>query len=116
VLGPCEADVMAGWLRERGVASERLVLEREARSTAENARLVAPLLLGVARVTLVTERFHMLRSLWLLRRALGPEVRVEAAPAADALGALARVAVGCRELVSLMMATARGSSSRDSSR
>lgn len=59
-----EAEVMATLARAAGVAAERLVLERESRSTFENARACAPLLaaLGAREVLLVTCDFHLARA------------------------------------------------------
>jgi uncharacterized SAM-binding protein YcdF (DUF218 family) len=60
--------------------------------------------LGVARVTLVTERYHMRRSRRLLGRALlgrCPGVALEVSAAPDRLRGLGRVLRGLGELVKL---------------
>lgn len=91
--GNSEANCMAHWLRTRGLAGGRLVLEGRARTTVENARFVAGLLVATAPpcVALVTERYHMRRSAWLLRLALAREgleaVRVVAWAAPDGVSA-----------------------------
>lgn len=78
---------MRDWLVAEGLDVARVIVEAEARSTLENARHCADLVAagGFQRVTLVTERFHMLRARSLLVRALGMrglrvELRISAAP------------------------------------
>lgn len=103
---PAEAAVMRDWLVARGLAPERILCEAHARSTRENARFSAPLLAraGVARVTLVTDRFHLRRSRYLLRRALAAsgleDVRLaaSAAPAENGPGRelLLRISEVCK--------------------
>lgn len=58
------ADVMAGELEREGVPRSRMWLERESRTTYENAVNTARMLhaRGIHRVVLVTEAFHMLRA------------------------------------------------------
>jgi uncharacterized SAM-binding protein YcdF (DUF218 family) len=64
---PAEAVVAAAIARRLGVPEEALVLEIEARTTAENARRVAALGLG-RRVIVVTDDFHAARChLWFSR-------------------------------------------------
>ncbi|MGZ6124244.1 MAG: YdcF family protein [Myxococcales bacterium] len=84
---PAEAPAMRNWLVAEGLDPARIIVEPEARSTSENARHCAALIArrGFRRVTLVTERYHMLRARFLLVRALtgqGPriELRMSAAP------------------------------------
>jgi uncharacterized SAM-binding protein YcdF (DUF218 family) len=70
-----EADAIAEALSAAGIPD--VVVEREARSTAENARLTARLLrpLGARTVWLVTQPFHGRRAALLFRRAgLAPRV------------------------------------------
>jgi uncharacterized SAM-binding protein YcdF (DUF218 family) len=69
--GRTEADVMAEALLERGVPAAALRIEREARTTAENATRVAAMLRpeAVTRVWLVSQPFHLRRARWLFRRA-----------------------------------------------
>jgi uncharacterized SAM-binding protein YcdF (DUF218 family) len=64
-----EADVMAEALRERGV--DGVLVESASRTTADNARLTAELLvpLGARRVWLVTQPFHGRRAARLFRAA-----------------------------------------------
>lgn len=70
-----EADALAEGLRAAGVPE--VIVEREARTTAENARFTARLLapLGARSVWLVTQPFHGRRAALLFRRAgLSPRV------------------------------------------
>ena len=89
VRGDNEAVFMQRWLVEHGVAPSRVLLEPAARDTEENAALSAALVgtLDLERVTLVTDRFHMRRSRWLLAlalaRVMGARVAVVEAAAAD---------------------------------
>jgi uncharacterized SAM-binding protein YcdF (DUF218 family) len=71
-----EADAMADALRALGVPPHALRVEREARTTAENASLTAALLArdGVRTVWLVSQPFHLRRARRLFRHA-GLEVR-----------------------------------------
>jgi len=71
-VGPAEAPVMRDWLVRHGVEPARIISESRARVTSENALFVAPILreLGATEVSLVTDAFHMRRSLVLLRAAL----------------------------------------------
>lgn len=73
---PREADVMAARARELGVPEQALRVERESRSTAENARHSAELLTaeGRRRVWLVTQPFHTRRARTWFRR-VGLEAR-----------------------------------------
>ena len=73
-----EAEAMRSVLIELGVASEAIVLERDSRSTRENAAYTARLLseLGIERVLLVTSAFHMQRALASFRA-----VGIDAIPA-----------------------------------
>ncbi len=87
--GRPEADAMAEWLVERGLAPGRIVLESEARYTLDNAERVAPLLVDrdIQRIHLVTEAFHMPRSEALMRGALqarGVSVELQGWAAPDA--------------------------------
>ncbi len=66
---PAEGDAIAAALRAAGVPDAAIVVERAARSTAENARMTAPLLPPRARVWLVTQPFHARRAVYVFRRA-----------------------------------------------
>ncbi len=70
-----EADALADVLRGAGISN--VIVERESRNTAENARFTAALLhpLGVRTVWLVTQPFHAKRAAYLFARA-GLEPRV----------------------------------------
>jgi uncharacterized SAM-binding protein YcdF (DUF218 family) len=69
--GRTEGDAMAEALEDAGVPARALRVERAARTTADNARLVAALLAPdeVRAVWLVTQPFHLRRARWLFRRA-----------------------------------------------
>lgn len=69
--GRTEADAMAEAVVALGVPERALVVERAARTTAENAANVAALLRpqGATRVWVVTQPFHARRARWLFRRA-----------------------------------------------
>jgi glucosamine-6-phosphate isomerase/N-acetylglucosamine-6-phosphate deacetylase len=98
-----EAEAMKRWLVEHGIEAERIIVERTARYTSENARFVAPLLAkaGVEKVTLVTERYHMARSQKLLERAMHGEgmsgVKIETMPAPDEHRGLNRIPMAAKE-------------------
>jgi uncharacterized SAM-binding protein YcdF (DUF218 family) len=69
-----EADAMAAAARAMGVPDRALVIEREARSTKENATKTAPLLRGRRVLWIVTTPFHLRRAmLWFER--VGFQVR-----------------------------------------
>lgn len=65
------AEAMAALLRRNGVPAADIWKERGAESTYENARFVARLLAprGIRRILLVTEAYHMPRSVRVFRRA-----------------------------------------------
>ena len=70
--GPAEALVMRDILLERGVAAQRILLEREARDTLESVRLCTRLLRlqpAVGRVLVATSSYHRLRCTLLFRLA-----------------------------------------------
>jgi uncharacterized SAM-binding protein YcdF (DUF218 family) len=69
VRGPVEAVVMAERARALGVPDAALRLDMEAQSTYENAVRVAEMLPAGARVWLVTQPFHLRRSMHLFRQA-----------------------------------------------
>ena len=66
-----EVEGVALWFRRQGVPEAALRVDRASRSTRENARCAAAVLLpeGRARVWLVTQAFHARRALYLFRRA-----------------------------------------------
>ena len=68
---PSEAEVMARILREEGVPEEAVLLENEAESTWDSARLVATMAAeeGVAKVLVVTDPLHCVRTAAAFRRA-----------------------------------------------
>ncbi len=68
---PSEAEVMAQVLREEGVPEEAVLLEEEAESTWDSARLVAAMAAeeGVSEVLVVTDPLHCVRTAASFRRA-----------------------------------------------
>lgn len=70
-----EASAMAKWLTERGIPSERILLEEEATNTLENLRFSARLIeadagkpVGECRIKVVSSDFHCARAQLLARR------------------------------------------------
>jgi uncharacterized SAM-binding protein YcdF (DUF218 family) len=66
---PSEAEVMARILRQAGVPEEDILLEEEARSTRESARLVAAMARGrcIRNLLLVTDPLHCVRAVEAFR-------------------------------------------------
>ena len=62
VSGRGEAEVMAAWLAERGVAPELIIVEPEATSTNENLERAWALLNDARLLTVVTSTFHVARA------------------------------------------------------
>jgi uncharacterized SAM-binding protein YcdF (DUF218 family) len=80
-----EAEVMADYLRKKGVGAERIVLEDKSTSTEENLRFSARILAAQAispdaPVALVTSDFHIRRAEWIARKAGFSRVSGVAAP------------------------------------
>lgn len=69
--GPTVSEGLAVLLEQQGVARERILVEARSRSTWENAARTRDLLAarGIARVAVVTDAHHMLRSERAFRRA-----------------------------------------------
>jgi uncharacterized SAM-binding protein YcdF (DUF218 family) len=69
--GQVVADMVGDYLRSARVASERIVVEREARTTFENARFLKAMVPPKAgeQFLLLTSAFHMPRSMGVFRRA-----------------------------------------------
>lgn len=68
--GPAEAEVMAGLLRAKGVAAERILVEPHGRDTLDSVRLCDAMLRergDAARILVCTSRFHQPRCALLLR-------------------------------------------------
>lgn len=68
-----EAEAMARWLTERGLAAERLILEDRAANTAENLRFSFALIPEGARVAVCSSEYHLCRAQYMARD-LGYEV------------------------------------------
>lgn len=68
---PSEAAVLGGWLRDQGIAPERILLEEASRNTRENALESARIIAahGWKRVLLVTSAWHAPRALGCFRAA-----------------------------------------------
>lgn len=104
---------MRDWLVAQGVETARITLEPRARVTAENALFVAPILrqLGATEVSLVTDAFHMRRSLVLLRAALCrygmKSVHIRAVPTDDNKRGAARVWLAINEWHKTLWSLAR---------
>ncbi|GAA0291320.1 YdcF family protein [Rhodovulum strictum] len=66
-----EAQAIAAICRAEGVPEDRIVLEQSARNTAENIAFSAEILagLGIVRVTLVSDYYHLPRARLLAARA-----------------------------------------------
>jgi uncharacterized SAM-binding protein YcdF (DUF218 family) len=66
---PSEAEVMAEILRQSGVPEEDILLEAEARSTRESARLVVGMAMarGIRNLLLVTDPLHCVRAVEAFR-------------------------------------------------
>jgi uncharacterized SAM-binding protein YcdF (DUF218 family) len=66
---PSEASVMRTIAQRAGVPASRLVLEETAATTLESARACAPIIAarGWTRVLIVTDRYHLARSLMAFR-------------------------------------------------
>ncbi|MEZ5283256.1 MAG: ElyC/SanA/YdcF family protein [Vicinamibacterales bacterium] len=109
--GACPvADGMREFAGELGVPADRMVVEREARSTWENAALTAPLLheRGVRRILLVTDRMHMLRASGAFARQ-GFEVEPAAVPVYEGHpDNVSMLGAGLREVAALAYYRLRG--------
>lgn len=82
---PTEGEVMAALARRLGVPDDRMLIESQARNTRENARNTVDLLsgMGVSRIVVVSDAWHLPRAVMLFRRAARGAFRVRgcAAPA-----------------------------------
>ncbi|TVS27336.1 YdcF family protein [Corynebacterium sanguinis] len=102
VSGFEEAGAMAAWLVARGVPQRAITLETAARSTNENLENSRALCPEAARLTVVTNSFHVLRTrVWAWH--LGIPVEVIAAPTP----ARSRLKNYAREVVALPHSVAR---------
>ncbi len=79
-----EARAMAGLAEEMGLATERLVLEEQARDTLGNARHSLPLIAGkhLDTVFVVTEPYHLPRALLSFRLLAPRGIRIRGVAAA----------------------------------
>ena len=82
-----EAAAMKAYLMEQGIASERIAVEEQSRDTAENMKFSKDLIEAGSTVGIVTNGFHLYRSIRLARKAGMGNVSGLAAPA-DRLMAL----------------------------
>ena len=66
---PSEAEVISGLLRKAGVSEESILIEDQARSTRESARLVAAMATGrgIQNLVLVTDPLHCVRAIEAFR-------------------------------------------------
>ncbi|WP_246135438.1 YdcF family protein [Pararhodospirillum oryzae] len=102
---PSEAEVMARWLSQAGLAEHRLVREEQARNTLGNARhgLALAREMNAREVWLITDGVHMPRA-WLFFRLLAPRglgLRACRAPAPRERGPVIGGAV--RETLALLV-------------
>lgn len=63
-----EADCMAEYLMEKGIAQERIVREDRSTNTAENLSFSRQMLEGDVKIGVVTNRFHVFRSVRIARK------------------------------------------------
>lgn len=75
---PAEADVMAGLLVAAGVPASAIDPERYATRTIETAQYVARMVPPDARITAVSDRYHLTR-VWVAFRSVGLIVRLASA-------------------------------------
>ena len=62
VTGKGEAEIMAAWLTQRGIAPEHVVIEPDATSTNENLENSWALFPHAAALDVVTSNFHVVRT------------------------------------------------------
>ena len=105
---PAEAALMAALAARAGVEPGRILLEDRAATTFESARNCAALLRdrGLRRVLLVTDGFHLRRSL-LIFRAFGVDAAGSAAGGWRQIGWRRRLFHGARESAGLVWYAAR---------
>jgi uncharacterized SAM-binding protein YcdF (DUF218 family) len=104
------ADAMRDLAQELGVPPDKIVAERQSRSTWENGLMSAPLLRAqhVQRILLVTDRLHMRRAAAVFV-GLGFEVRPSAVPLYEGHpDNVSMLAAGMREAVALAYYRLRG--------
>lgn len=75
-----EAEAMKAYLMEQGIASERITMEKLSRNTAENMKFSKTLIENDSSVGIVTNGFHLYRSLRLAKKAGIENVSGLAAP------------------------------------
>lgn len=98
-----EVEAMARWLRERGVSPERLVLDPTSARTIESfARARSHL--GLERVAVITNPFHLPRALWLARAAGLDAIGVAARPGATPVSRKTMARNWSREVVASLRA------------
>lgn len=99
---PSEAAVMRGVAERAGVAASRLVLEETATTTLESARACARIIAerGWTRVLVVTDRYHLARSLLAFRH-FGVRARGSAPPEPGDTAAWTWLLLHLRELVAI---------------
>ncbi len=109
--GSCPvADAMAQVVRESGVPTDRLILERRSRNTLENGEMTAPLLRerSARRILLVTDRLHMRRAAGVFQR-LGFIVEPVSVPIYEGhIDNVSMLSVGIREATALTYYRLRG--------
>jgi uncharacterized SAM-binding protein YcdF (DUF218 family)/lysophospholipase L1-like esterase len=104
------AEAMAPLARDAGVPTDKILLERQSRSTHENGERTAPLLRErkVRRILLVTDRLHMRRAAGVFRH-LGFEVEPSAVPIHEGhADNVSMLSAGIREAAALTYYRLRG--------
>lgn len=77
-----EAAAMKLWLTERGIADDRIRVEEQSTRTSENLRYSFPLLTPEERrIGIVTNNFHVFRSVGIARRLAGDHLEICGMPA-----------------------------------
>lgn len=99
---PSEAAVMRAIAERAGIPPARLVLDETAATTLESARACARIIAarGWTRVLLVTDRYHLARSLMAFRH-FGVAARGSAPPDPADTAAWRRLLLNARELVAI---------------
>ncbi len=104
---PAEAEIMHTLALARGVGEDRIVVENRARNTFENA-LYSGLIMrrrGWRQAIVVTDAFHMPRTLFVFRR-LGLDVEGDAVCAPAAAGLPTRLRLYVREAMAFALCAA----------
>jgi len=107
---PAEAEVMALLAADMGVPGHTILVESRARNTRENARFCLEMLapLGIGRVVVVSDAWHLPRALMLFRRAAAGRLSVEGCAAPVRAGRLGWWVAAAREVPAFAVDVFRG--------